>query len=39
VRHVGTADGAQQGVAYGLEFEALEPSQRIALKSFMAEHS
>lgn len=39
VRHVGTSDGAQQSAAYGLEFEALEPSQRIALKSFMAEHS
>jgi hypothetical protein len=39
VRHVGMSDGAPQSPAYGLEFEALEPSQRIALKSFMAEHS
>lgn len=33
VRHVHDADDA----VYGLEFETLEPSQRIALKSFMAE--
>jgi c-di-GMP-binding flagellar brake protein YcgR len=39
VRHVGEADPATGSIAYGLEFESLEPSQRIALKSFMAEHS
>jgi hypothetical protein len=39
VRHVGTQDPADHSAAYGLEFESLEPSQRIALKSFMAEHS
>lgn len=39
VRHVGTSDPADGSAAYGLEFESLEPSQRIALKSFMAEHS
>jgi c-di-GMP-binding flagellar brake protein YcgR len=38
VRHVGAAEAGDAGIAYGLEFEALEPSQRIALKSFMAEH-
>jgi c-di-GMP-binding flagellar brake protein YcgR len=37
VRHVPEVD--TQGIygAYGLEFEKLEPSQRIALKSFIAE--
>ncbi len=39
VRHVGAPDPTTACVAYGLEFETLEPSQRIALKSFMAEHS
>ncbi|SAK47112.1 flagellar brake protein [Caballeronia ptereochthonis] len=39
VRHVGTPDSADHSAAYGLEFESLEPSQRIALKSFMAEQS
>ncbi|WP_250453554.1 flagellar brake protein [Caballeronia sp. ATUFL_M2_KS44] len=39
VRHVGPTESGAPGAAYGLEFEALEPSQRIALKSFMAEHS
>ena len=39
VRHVGTPDPANGNAAYGLEFESLDPSQRIALKSFMAEHS
>lgn len=39
VRHVGPPESGAPGAAYGLEFEALEPSQRIALKSFMAEHS
>ncbi|AET91038.1 type IV pilus assembly PilZ [Burkholderia sp. YI23] len=39
VRHVGTIDPADGSAAYGLEFESIEPSQRIALKSFMAEHS
>ncbi|KMZ13938.1 hypothetical protein BHUM_02261c [Candidatus Burkholderia humilis] len=39
VRHVGEPDPATDSVAYGLEFDDLEPSQRIALKSFMAEHS
>ncbi|KXV11427.1 pilus assembly protein PilZ [Caballeronia megalochromosomata] len=39
VRHVGAADPSDGSAAYGLEFESLEPSQRIALKSFMAEHS
>jgi c-di-GMP-binding flagellar brake protein YcgR len=39
VRHVGAADPGTGNAAYGLEFETLEPSQRIALKSFMAEHS
>ena len=39
VRHVGATDPADGSAAYGLEFETLEPSQRIALKSFMAEHS
>jgi c-di-GMP-binding flagellar brake protein YcgR len=39
VRHVGETEGATNSAAYGLEFESLEPSQRIALKSFMAEHS
>ncbi|WP_321793957.1 flagellar brake protein [Caballeronia sp. J97] len=39
VRHVGSLDPSDGSAAYGLEFESLEPSQRIALKSFMAEHS
>ena len=39
VRHVGTPEPVNHSAAYGLEFESLEPSQRIALKSFMAEHS
>lgn len=39
VRHVGTPDPADHSAAYGLEFASIEPSQRIALKSFMAEHS
>jgi c-di-GMP-binding flagellar brake protein YcgR len=39
VRHVGAIEAATGTAAYGLEFESLEPSQRIALKSFMAEHS
>jgi hypothetical protein len=39
VRHVHAPQGGHEGAAYGLEFESLEPSQRIALKSFMAEHS
>jgi c-di-GMP-binding flagellar brake protein YcgR len=39
VRHVGPPEPATGSVAYGLEFESLEPSQRIALKSFMAERS
>jgi c-di-GMP-binding flagellar brake protein YcgR len=39
VRHVGATEPATGVAAYGLEFETLEPSQRIALKSFMAEHS
>ncbi|KND56653.1 hypothetical protein BPUN_0219 [Candidatus Paraburkholderia kirkii] len=39
VRHVGMPDPADHSAAYGLEFGSLEPSQRIALKSFMAEHS
>jgi c-di-GMP-binding flagellar brake protein YcgR len=39
VRHVGPPEPATGSAAYGLEFESLEPSQRIALKSFMAEHS
>jgi hypothetical protein len=39
VRHVGATDPSDGSAAYGLEFETLEPSQRIALKSFMAEHS
>lgn len=39
VRHVGTPDPANGSAAYGLEFVLLDPSQRIALKSFMAEHS
>ncbi|MEZ2351089.1 flagellar brake protein [Caballeronia sp. RCC_10] len=39
VRHVGPAESGAPGAAYGLEFEALDASQRIALKSFMAEHS
>ncbi|SAK49421.1 type IV pilus assembly PilZ [Caballeronia catudaia] len=39
VRHVGAIDPADGSAAYGLEFESVEPSQRIALKSFMAEHS
>ncbi|WP_250467185.1 flagellar brake protein [Caballeronia sp. GAFFF2] len=38
VRHVGDFDASTQSAAYGLEFESLEPAQRIALKSFMAEH-
>jgi c-di-GMP-binding flagellar brake protein YcgR len=39
VRHVGATEPVTDVAAYGLEFEMLEPSQRIALKSFMAEHS
>lgn len=39
VRHVGAPEPGTGHTAYGLEFESLEPSQRIALKSFMAEHS
>ncbi|WP_250473755.1 flagellar brake protein [Caballeronia sp. GAFFF1] len=38
VRHVDAAESGDAGIAYGLECETLEPSQRIALKSFMAEH-
>jgi len=37
VRHVHEADARSANAIYGLEFETLEPSQRIALKSFMAE--
>jgi c-di-GMP-binding flagellar brake protein YcgR len=37
VRHVHGAGAKSNNGAYGLEFEKLEPSQRIALKSFMAE--
>jgi hypothetical protein len=37
VRHVNPADANGAQGAYGLEFESLDPSQRIALKSFMAE--
>jgi c-di-GMP-binding flagellar brake protein YcgR len=37
VRHLHDADAQSQDATYGLEFETLEPSQRIALKSFMAE--
>jgi len=39
VRHVGSTDPVDGSAAYELEFESLEPTQRIALKSFMAEHS
>ncbi|WP_244816247.1 flagellar brake protein [Caballeronia sp. Lep1P3] len=39
VRHVGAEEPGGAGIAYGLEFETLRPSERIALKSFMAEHS
>jgi c-di-GMP-binding flagellar brake protein YcgR len=39
VRHIGDPEPETGVVAYGLEFETLEPSQRIALKSFMAERS
>ena len=37
VRHVQEHDARGVNGAYGLEFEKLEPSQRIALKSLMAE--
>jgi c-di-GMP-binding flagellar brake protein YcgR len=37
VRHVQEHDARGVNGAYGLEFERLEPSQRIALKSLMAE--
>jgi c-di-GMP-binding flagellar brake protein YcgR len=37
VRHVQELDAHGVNGTYGLEFEKLEPSQRIALKSFMAE--
>jgi c-di-GMP-binding flagellar brake protein YcgR len=37
VRHVQEVDEKGVNGAYGLEFEKLEPSQRIALKSFIAE--
>jgi c-di-GMP-binding flagellar brake protein YcgR len=37
VRHVQDADLSGANGVYGMEFESLEPSQRIALKSFMAE--
>lgn len=37
VRHVQGADAQGNNGAYGLEFEKLESSQRIALKSLMAE--
>ena len=37
VRHVRGADAKGNNGAYGLEFEKLEPSQRIALKSLIAE--
>ncbi len=37
VRHVQGADAQGNNAAYGLEFEKLEPSQRIALKSLIAE--
>jgi c-di-GMP-binding flagellar brake protein YcgR len=39
VRHVHEVDADGSHGAYGLEFEKLEPSQRIALKSFMAEQA
>jgi c-di-GMP-binding flagellar brake protein YcgR len=39
VRHVHDVDAHGVNGAYGLEFETLEPSQRIALKSFMAEQA
>jgi c-di-GMP-binding flagellar brake protein YcgR len=39
VRHVQPADAQGMNGAYGLEFEPLEPSQRIALRSFMAEQA
>jgi c-di-GMP-binding flagellar brake protein YcgR len=39
VRHVQDVDAQGVNGAYGLEFETLEPSQRIALKSFMAEQA
>jgi len=37
VRHVQGADAQGNHGAYGLEFEKLESSQRIALKSLIAE--
>lgn len=37
VRHVHEVDAQGINGAYGLEFEKIEPSQRIALKSLMAE--
>ena len=39
VRHVHEVDAHGNNGAYGLEFEKLEPSQRIALKSLMAEQA
>lgn len=39
VRHVHEAHARDANATYGLEFDALEPSQRIALKSFMAEQA
>lgn len=39
VRHVDAPDPRHPYASYGLEFDMLEPSQRIALKSFMAENA
>ena len=39
VRHVHEAHARDANATYGLELDALEPSQRIALKSFMAEQA
>jgi c-di-GMP-binding flagellar brake protein YcgR len=39
VRHVDAPDARHPHASYGLEFDMLEPSQRIALKSFMAENA
>lgn len=39
VRHVGETEPQFHTAALGLEFETLEPAQRVALKAYMAEHA
>lgn len=39
VRHVGETETAFNSAALGLEFETLEPAERVALKAYMAENA